>query len=318
MIAEPLIEDARSRADIVEIIGELLPLKRAGKDFRALCPFHHEKTPSFYVVPAKGFYKCFGCGESGDVFTFLMKRTGVDFLDAVRQVAARVGVELPAPGRPEEEEEANKELFAAIAFAADFYEERLWAGGNDGGRRYLETRRLSRDAAERFRLGYAPDDWRELRQAAQRHGISDETLLAAGLTKESEHAGEPYDRFRDRLIFPIAEAGGRLVAFGGRALRVVENVPKYLNSPETVIYHKGRILYGLSWSRTAIRREGSVLGSFGVGTPRAQIVLLAGITFVIWALESLFEYLAGGAWRNLAQSAGSRGMLPKPAGSRGC
>jgi len=259
MIAEHLIEEVRSRADIVEIIGELLPLKRAGKDFRALCPFHHEKTPSFYVVPAKGFYKCFGCGESGDVFTFLMKRTGVDFLDAVRQVAAKVGVELPAPGRPEEEEEVNKELFAAIAFAADFYEERLWTGENEAGRRYLETRRLSPEAAKRFRFGYAPDDWRELREAARRHGISDETLLAAGLTKESEHAGEPYDRFRDRLIFPIAEAGGRLVAFGGRALRVVENVPKYLNSPETVIYHKGRILYGLSWSRTAIRREGSVL-----------------------------------------------------------
>lgn len=259
MIPEHLIEEVRVRADIVEIIGELMPLKRAGKDFRALCPFHHEKTPSFYVVPSKGFYKCFGCGESGDVFTFLMKRTGIGFLDAVRLVAAKVGVELPAPGRADEEEEENKELYGAIAFAADWFEEQLWEGANDAGRRYLDGRQLSRDVAERHRLGYAPDDWRALREAAGRHGITDEALLGAGLIKEPEHGGEAYDRFRDRLIFPIGDVGGRLVAFGGRALRVVENVPKYLNSPETVIYHKGRVLYGLNWSRTAVRREGAAL-----------------------------------------------------------
>jgi DNA primase len=259
MIPEHLIEEVRARADIVEIIGELLPLKRAGKDFRALCPFHHEKTPSFYVVPSKGFYKCFGCGESGDVFTFLMKRTGIGFLDAVRQVAANVGVELPAPGRGDEEDEEHKDLYEAIAFAADWFEERLWQAETDAGWRYLESRHLSREVAERYRLGYAPDDWRALREAAGRHGITDEVLLAAGLIKEPEHGGEAYDRFRDRLIFPIGDVGGKLVAFGGRALRVAENVPKYLNSPETAIYHKGRMLYGLNWSRTAIRREGSAL-----------------------------------------------------------
>ncbi len=259
MIPEHLIEEVRVRADIVEIIGELMPLKRAGKDFRALCPFHHEKTPSFYVVPSKGFYKCFGCGESGDVFTFLMKRTGIGFLDAVREVAAKVGVELPAPGRTDEEEEENKDLYGAIAFAADWFEEQLWESANDACRRYLESRQLSRQVAERYRLGYAPDDWRALREAAGRHGITDDVLLGAGLIKEPEHGGEAYDRFRDRLIFPIGDVGGRLVAFGGRALRVVENVPKYLNSPETVIYHKGRVLYGLNWSRTAVRREGAAL-----------------------------------------------------------
>jgi DNA primase len=259
MIPDHLIEEVRARADIVEIIGELMPLKRAGKDFRALCPFHHEKTPSFYVVPAKGIFKCFGCGESGDVFTFLMKRTGVGFIEAVRQVAAKVGVELPAPGRRDEEEEEHKELYGAIAFAADWFEEQLWQGPNDAGRRYLESRQLSREVAERYRLGYAPDDWRALREAAGRHGITDEALLAAGLIKEPEHGGEAYDRFRDRLIFPIGDVGGRLLAFGGRALRVVENVPKYLNSPETAVYHKGRVLYGLNWSRPAVRREGSAL-----------------------------------------------------------
>lgn len=259
MIPDQLIEEVRDRADIVEVIGELLPLKRAGKDFRALCPFHHEKTPSFYVVPGKGIFKCFGCGESGDVFTFLMKQSGLGFLDAVRLLAGRYGVELPAPSRTDDEDEPHRELYAAIAFAADFFEEQLWEGADHVARRYLEDRRVSRAAAERFRIGYAPDDWRTLRETAGRHGISDDSLLEAGLIKESDHADGPYDRFRNRLMFPIAEVGGRIVAFGGRALRVGENVPKYLNSPETPIYHKSRILYGLNWSRTAVRREGSVL-----------------------------------------------------------
>lgn len=259
MIPDHLIEEVRDRADIVEVIGELLPLKRAGKDFRALCPFHHEKTPSFYVVPGKGIFKCFGCGESGDVFTFLMKQSGLGFLDAVRQLADRYGVELPAPGRPEDEDEPHRELYGAIGFAADFFEEQLWDGADDVARRYLEDRRVSREAAERFRIGYAPDDWRTLREAAGRHGIADDVLLDAGLIKESDHADGPYDRFRNRLMFPIAEVSGRIVAFGGRALRMTENVPKYLNSPETSIYQKSRILYGLNWSRTAVRREGSVL-----------------------------------------------------------
>jgi len=259
MIPDAIVDEVRARADIVEVVGEHVSLKRAGKDFRALCPFHHEKTPSFYVVPAKGFYKCFGCGEAGDVFSFLMKRSGCTFQDAVRELAAKVGVDIPDERR-QEGEEPFRQLREAVAFAAEFFQERLWdQTTGERARRYLTGRGIDEEAARRFGLGYAPDEWRGLREAAQRHGIADQVLLEAGLVKESEHAEEPYDRFRDRLIFPIAELGGRVVGFGGRVLRPAENAPKYLNSPETPIYHKGELLYGLNWSRGAIRREGAAL-----------------------------------------------------------
>ena len=260
MIAESIIDEIRARADIVEVVGEQVPLKRAGKDFRALCPFHHEKTPSFYVVPRGGFYKCFGCGESGDVFTFLMKRAGVSFQDAVRELGTKYGVDVPDPRLGREHDEPHRILYEAVAFAQDFFRRNLTE--SEAGakvRTYLEQRGIPDAAVERFGLGYAPDAWRALREEAHRHGIEDDVLLAAGLIKESERDDEPYDRFRDRLMFPIAELSGRVIAFGGRDLSGSPRAPKYLNSPETPIYHKGDILYGLNWSKSAIRREGSAL-----------------------------------------------------------
>jgi DNA primase len=261
MIPESIVDEVRARADVVDVIGEHIPLKRAGREFRALCPFHHEKTPSFYVVPAKGFYKCFGCGEAGDVFTFLMKRQGLNFQEAVKQIAARVGVEIPESSGPPRED-PHKHLHEAVAFAADFYQQQMWGEASGArARAYLDSRDISHDAAHKFLLGYAPDDWRSLREAAIRAGIPDEVLLEAGLVKVSEHGErDPYDRLRDRLVFPILDVGGRLVGFGGRVLgKATEGVPKYLNSPETPIYHKGQMLYGLNWSRGAIRKEGSAL-----------------------------------------------------------
>ena len=260
MIPDAIVEEVRVRADIVETIGEHISLHRAGKDFKALCPFHHEKTPSFYVVPNKGFYKCFGCGESGDVFSFLMKHVGMGFNDAVRLVATKVGVEIPDV-TARNVEEPNRQLYEATAFAEDFYRRTLVeepAGGM--AREYLTRRGVSADAIERFRIGYAPEAWRTLREAALKHGIHDDVLLAAGLVKESERSEEPYDRFRDRVVFPIAEPSDRTIAFGGRLRgRASGNAPKYLNSPETPIYHKGRTLYGLNWSKGAIRRDGGAL-----------------------------------------------------------
>jgi DNA primase len=260
MIAESIIDEIRVRADIVEVVGEQIPLKRAGKDFRALCPFHHEKTPSFYVVPRGGFYKCFGCGESGDVFTFLMKRAGVSFQDAVRELGTKYGVDVPDPRLEREHDEPHRILYEAVAFAQDFFRRHLTESEPGSKvRMYLEQRGIPEAAIERYGLGYAPDAWRALREDAHKHGIDDDVLLAAGLIKESERNDEPYDRFRDRLMFPIAELSGRIIAFGGRDLSRSERAPKYLNSPETPIYHKGDILYGLNWSKTAIRREGSAL-----------------------------------------------------------
>ena len=261
MIPETIVEEVRNRADIVEIIGEHLNLKRAGREFKALCPFHNEKTPSFYVHPSKAFFKCFGCGESGDVFSFLMKRAGLGFQDAVRELASRYGVEIPDDRTDPDAEEPHRAIYAAIAFAADLFREQLLddaLGAN--ARAYLERRGITLEAAARFGIGYAPHEWRRLRDAAHRHGIEDDVLLEAGLIKESERSEEPYDRFRDRLMFPIADIGGRYVAFGGRTLAAsTDGVPKYLNSPETPIYHKGSMLYGLNWSRSAIRREGAAL-----------------------------------------------------------
>jgi DNA primase len=258
MISQSVVEEVRARADIVEIIGEHVALKRSGKEYKARCPFHSEKTPSFYVVPAKNFYKCFGCGESGDAFTFLMKRQGLTFHEAVRVIAAKVGVDIPADD--ERREEPNRILYEVIAFAADFFRSQLWQEpSGERARKYLDSRGINRASAERFGLGYALDAWRALREAAHKHGIADEVLLDAGLIKESDRGEDPYDRFRDRLIFPLAETTGRTVAFGGRVLRAAEGAPKYLNSPETPIYQKGRMLYGLNWSRAAIRREGVAL-----------------------------------------------------------
>ncbi|MGQ0813685.1 MAG: DNA primase [Gemmatimonadota bacterium] len=259
MIAQHIVEEVRARADIVEIVSEHVQLKRAGKEYKANCPFHNERTPSFYVVPAKGFYKCFGCGESGDAFTFLMKRQGLSFTEAVRVVAAKVGLDIPAENE-QRGDEPNRALYEVIAFAADFFQKQLWQEpSGERARTYLETRGIDRATAERFGLGYAPDAWRSLREAAHKHGIKDAVLLAAGLIKESEKKDEPYDRFRDRLIFPLAETTGRTVAFGGRVLRASEGAPKYLNSPETPVYQKGRMLYGLNWSRAAIRRDAVAL-----------------------------------------------------------
>jgi DNA primase len=258
MIPDRVVEEVRDRADLVEVIGEHVSLKRAGKEFKGLCPFHNEKTPSFYVVPGKGFYKCFGCGESGDVFTFLMEFVGLSFNEAVEKLAARVGVEIPRQEtRPEDD--ALRPYREAVAFAADYYERQLREPGGEKARSYLERRGIPADARERFRLGYAPGGWRALRDAAHTHGLGDDVLETAGLIKRSEKSPEPYDRLRDRLIFPITDIRGTVIGFGGRALEGDAKGPKYLNSPETPLYQKGRELYGLHWARSAIRKEEAAL-----------------------------------------------------------
>ena len=260
MIPDDVVEEVRSRADIVEVIGEHVPLKRAGKDFKARCPFHEERTPSFYVVPSKSFYKCFGCGESGDVFTFLMKRQGLGFVDAVKAVAARAGVEIREDTR-ERREDPNRHLHEANAFARKYFQDRLWS--EEAGRRargYLEGRGIDEETAERFGLGYAPDEWRGLKEASAKHGIGDDVLLEAGLLIQRDPDKEPYDRFRNRIVFPIESVSGKVLAFGGRILgEAGKGAPKYLNSPESPVYHKSRVLYGLSWAKNAIRREEGAL-----------------------------------------------------------
>ena len=261
MIPDDVVEEVRARADIVDIIGELVPLKKAGREYKANCPFHEERTPSFYVVPEKGFYKCFGCGKSGDVFSFVMERQGLDFVEAVKHVAARAGVDVREVRRQSPEEDPNRPLYEACGFAQDWFRRQLLDPEvGRPARRYLERRGIDEDVAERFGLGFAPEGWRGLRDAAAKHGLRDEVLLEAGLLKTSDRSEEPYDRFRSRIVFPIEALSGRVVGFGGRVLQGDgTDAPKYLNSPETPIYHKGTILYGLARARHEIRKEGYAL-----------------------------------------------------------
>ncbi len=261
MIPDDQVEEVRARADIVQVIGDIVPLKKSGKDYKACCPFHDEKTPSFFVVPAKGFYKCFGCGESGDAFAFLMKRLGLSFVDAVKHVAASSGVEIREVNRGEIGEDPFRHFYEANAFARMFFQDSLWdETAGHSAVAYLEERGIGRETAERFGLGYAPDAWRGLHEAASHHGIGEEVLIEVGLVTRSDKRKDPYDRFRDRIIFPIESLSGKVVGFGGRVLGVGrEGSPKYVNSPESPIYHKGQVLYGLSWAKNEIRRRETAL-----------------------------------------------------------
>jgi len=262
-IPDSVVEEVRSRADLVEIVAEHTPLKRSGRTFRGPCPLHGGKGPNFSVDPARNLFKCFVCGEGGDLFSFPMKHLGMNFNEAVRWVADRVGVIIPeAESREREAEDPNAHLYEANSFASEWFRGRLL--DPDGGREardYLERRGITTEACERFGIGWAPASWNELADSARSHGIDERTLLELGLLKPSTRQGrDPYDAFRGRVVFPIENLGGRVVAFGGRVIgQVEEHVPKYLNSPESQVYHKGDLLYGLRWSRGAIRKEEAAL-----------------------------------------------------------
>ena len=256
MIPDDVIDEVRARADIVDIIGEMVPLKKAGREYKANCPFHEERTPSFCVVPDKGFYKCFGCGKSGDVFGFVMERQGMDFVDAVKYVAGRTGVEVREVTRARDEDDPNRPLYEINAFAREWFRERLTdAADGAEAREYLDGRGIDAAVAERFGVGFAPDEWHALGEAAAKHGFGTDAMLDLGLLKQSERSKEPYDGFRGRIIFPIESLSGKVIAFGGRILEGGHDGPKYINSPETPVYQKGHNLYGLSWAKNHIRKE---------------------------------------------------------------
>ncbi len=261
MIPDHVVEEVRARADIVGIIGQFVQLKKAGKDFSGLSPFKKEKTPSFFVIPSKAFFHDFSSGESGDVFSFLMKHQGMSFTDAVKYVGARSGVEVREVRRGRRGDDPRRPYYEASAHASSFFQERLWEWeGGKAAREYLERRGISRETGERFGLGYAPDEWGALRDAASARGIGEGILLELGLLKKSEKGDQPYDAFRSRVIFPIESVSGRVLAFGGRLLGPEgKGAPKYLNSPESPIFHKGEVLYGLSWAGNPIRRQGAAL-----------------------------------------------------------
>ncbi len=243
------IEQVRERADIVEIIGSHVRLRRSGRNFMGLCPFHNEKTPSFSVNPERGFFHCFGCGAGGTVFNFVMKVEGLSFPEAVRSLARRYGIRLPEQDESGAVSTERNELFRANQVAAEFFFHVLW-NTPDGAtaREYLKSRGVSPDTARAFMLGYAPARPASLARALEKRGLA-ERGLKLGLLKR-DGTGASYDAFRARVMFPIRDAQGRVVAFGGRVLE--DRQPKYLNSPESPLYSKARTLYGIYEARQAI------------------------------------------------------------------
>ena len=249
-----VLDDIRARVDIVELVGQFVNLKRAGENWKGLCPFHTERTPSFTVNPKRGIFHCFGCGAGGDAFRFLMRHDRLTFPEAVRALAERTGVVLAASREAEPEAAGKLEaLRRVMALAAEFYSRSLWEAGGAKAREYLDTRGVDAEIARRFGLGYAPASWDALLSRMKAEGVGDDLLVQAGLVLPRQTGGGFYDRFRGRLLFPIRDTQGRVVAFGGRALAGEE--PKYLNSPETPLYVKGQILYALDVARAAMRER---------------------------------------------------------------
>ncbi|MBI5844397.1 MAG: DNA primase [Deltaproteobacteria bacterium] len=247
----------RSMADIVEVVSGRVSLKKAGRSFLGLCPFHSEKTPSFTVNPVKQFFHCFGCGEGGDIFDFVMKSEGLSFPEAVASLGERYGIQVEAysGGAAKTARSERETLFSANRQAADFFSASLKAPGGAKALEYLEKRGVGQRAVEAFGLGFAPAGWHNLDLYLKNRGVSEKVMDRAGLSSKSE-TGKTYDRFRDRLMFPITDLRGQITGFGGRTM--TDETPKYLNSPQTPVYDKKRVLYGIRQASEAVRRERAI------------------------------------------------------------
>jgi DNA primase len=251
--SDPFVERVREASDIVEIVGASVELKRASSRWRGLCPFHGEKTPSFYVSPDYQSYHCFGCGVGGDVFSFVMAQENLTFPEALRYLAERAGIQMPDQRGPSVDR--LESIRQALRVARTFYVHQLAGAAGAGARSYLERRGIGRELWNQYGLGVAPDGWDALLRHARNY-VSERTLVEAGLAVE-KNPGRLYDRFRNRLMIPIESAGGMPVGFGGRIL--ADEEPKYMNSPETPVYRKGSVLFGLPQAREGIRAAGRVI-----------------------------------------------------------
>lgn len=243
-IPESFIDDLLERVDIVQTIHQRVPLKQAGREYQACCPFHDEKTPSFTVSPQKQFYHCFGCGKHGSAIGFLMDYDGLAFTDAVAELAQSAGMTVPVTsGADSGHSDKLEQLFNLLQSAASFFQTQLKS--HKPAQDYLRNRGLTGEICAQFKMGYAPDAWQALMEYLTAKGATQQQLLQVGLLAENE--GRVYDKFRDRIMFPILDRRGRVCGFGGRAM--ADKGPKYLNSPETPVFHKGRELYGLFQAR---------------------------------------------------------------------
>ncbi|HBH87943.1 MAG TPA: DNA primase [Syntrophaceae bacterium] len=257
-IAPEKIEEVKRRADIVDLVSEYVTLKKGGRNFLGLCPFHKEKTPSFTVSREKQIFYCFGCGEGGNVLTFLMKMNNMSFPEAVRFLAGKTGVVIPERIFTREEKESSRtreEISRINRMAAKYFSENLFSKVGNGARAYLGKRGIHDEVIKEYSLGYATEGWRNLKEYFEKSKISLKLLERAGLIiPKTNGGGSYYDRFRGRLMFPIEDVSGNVIAFGGRILG--EGEPKYLNTPESPVFIKGRNLYGLNRTKEDIRRKG--------------------------------------------------------------
>ena len=260
-IPDDKIEEIRRRADIASLIGEYVTLKKAGRNYLGLCPFHREKTPSFTVSPDKQMFYCFGCSEGGNVFSFLMKLNHLTFPEAVRHLAKKVGVIIPERPMSREEKERYslaEQIRRVNELAAGLFMSTLRSPAGEDAREYLRKRGIGESAIETFRLGFSPEGWTHLSEYLDKKGVSPKLAQQAGLLVERTGKSQGYyDRFRGRVMIPIEDVDGRVIAFGGRVMGAGE--PKYMNSPESAIYTKGNTLYGLARTREAIREKGFAL-----------------------------------------------------------
>ncbi|MET0725755.1 MAG: DNA primase [Leifsonia sp.] len=280
------IDEVKARTNIADIVGDYVSLKSAGVgSMKGLCPFHDERSPSFHVRPQVGFYHCFGCGESGDVISFLQRMDHVTFTEAIERLAARIGFELhyeDGAGTPDQGNRAR--LLAANAAAAEFFVDQLRTGGAEPGRRFLGERGFDANAADRFGVGFAPKSWDELTRHLRGRGFSTEELAASGLVSTGDRG--VYDRFRGRLVWPIRDITGQTVGFGARKLLDDDPGPKYLNTPETPVYHKAQVLYGLDLAKRDISRARQVVVVEGYTDVMA--CHLAGVTTAVATCGTAF------------------------------
>ena len=255
--SQAALDEIRAAVDIVDLVSRFVNLKKAGQNWKGLCPFHMEKTPSFMVNPRKGIFHCFGCGVGGDAFGFLMRQDKLSFPEAVRALAKQAGVALPEDRGGDGGERGREELFRAMTLAWHFYVDQLSKAAGERARQYLDQRGIDSEVARRFGLGLAPEGWDALASFMKSEKVTEDVLVAAGLAISREGGTGVYDRFRGRLLFAIRDLQGRVVAFGGRAFG--DEQPKYLNSPETLLYTKGNLLYAADLARPAIQAKNRAL-----------------------------------------------------------
>lgn len=287
---EGFIDAVRERSDIYEVVSRYVPLNLKGGRFWACCPFHEEKTPSFTIQPDKGIFYCFGCHTGGNVFKFISLMERITYFEAVKLQAERLGMELPTRKKTAEEikfEHEKDALLKITSLTREFYHSCLMnSGGGEQGRKYLAARGISEKVIKEFRLGCAPNEWDALTKKIAARGFSDKQLLSAGIAVERKNGNGVYDRLRGRVIIPISDISGKVVAFGGRILVDDENQPKYLNTPETEIFSKGKLLFGLDKSNRAIVSANTAI--VVEGYMDAISLFSAGIENVVASLGTAF------------------------------